>query len=66
MLARKKCSMKSPSFLLAPTLPVPPLSAFDALLKASGEDHKVDIAEFRRYGSARKLYNFNIDNAGAY
>ena len=36
------------------------------LLKASGEDHKVDIAEFRRYGSARKLYNFNIDNAGAY
>ncbi len=36
------------------------------LLKASGEDHKVDIADFRRYGSARKLYNFNIDNAGAY
>jgi methylamine---glutamate N-methyltransferase subunit B len=23
-------------------------------------------AEFRRYGSARKLYNFNIDNADAY
>ena len=22
--------------------------------------------DFRRYGSARKLYNFNIDNAGAY
>lgn len=22
--------------------------------------------EFRRYGSARKLYNFNIDNASAY
>jgi len=22
--------------------------------------------EFKRYGSARKLYNFNIDNAGAY
>ena len=22
--------------------------------------------EFRRYGSARKLYNFNIDNADAY
>lgn len=36
------------------------------LLKTSGEAHKVDVAEFRRYGSARKLYNFNIDNAGAY
>lgn len=36
------------------------------LLKLSGEAGKVDVAEFRRYGSARKLYNFNIDNAGAY
>ena len=26
----------------------------------------VDPAEFRRYGSARRLYNFTIDNAGAY
>ena len=24
-----------------------------------------DPADFRRYGSARKLYNFRIDNAGA-
>ena len=24
------------------------------------------IGEFRRYGSARKLYNFHVDNAGAY
>ena len=23
-------------------------------------------SEFRRYGSARKLYHFHIDNAGAY
>jgi glutamate synthase domain-containing protein 3 len=23
-------------------------------------------SEFRRYGSARRLYNFHIDNAGAY
>jgi methylamine---glutamate N-methyltransferase subunit B len=23
-------------------------------------------AKFRRYGSARKLYNFHVDNAGAY
>lgn len=36
------------------------------LLTAAGEDHKVDVTEFRRYGSARRLYNFNIDNAGAY
>src|SRR5439155_842155 len=26
----------------------------------------VDPAEFRRYGSARRLYNFKVDNAGAY
>jgi methylamine---glutamate N-methyltransferase subunit B len=26
----------------------------------------VSPSEFRRYGSARKLYNFNIDNADAY
>jgi methylamine---glutamate N-methyltransferase subunit B len=26
----------------------------------------LDPAGFRRYGSARQLYNFNIDNAGAY
>jgi glutamate synthase domain-containing protein 3 len=25
-----------------------------------------DAADFRRYGSARQLYNFKIDNAGAY
>ena len=25
-----------------------------------------DPADFRRYGSARELYNFKIDNAGAY
>jgi methylamine---glutamate N-methyltransferase subunit B len=36
------------------------------LLKAAGEAHKIDVSEFRRYGSSRKLYNFNIDNAGAY
>ena len=26
----------------------------------------VDPADFRRYGSARRLYNFKLDNAGAY
>jgi len=36
------------------------------LLKLAGEANKVDVSEFRRYGSARQLYNFNIDNADAY
>jgi methylamine---glutamate N-methyltransferase subunit B len=26
----------------------------------------VDPSEFRRYGSARRLYTFDVDNAGAY
>ncbi|MCB2135785.1 MAG: protein GlxC [Rhodobacteraceae bacterium] len=34
------------------------------LLERSGAPAKPE--EFRRYGSARKLYNFNIDNASAY
>jgi glutamate synthase domain-containing protein 3 len=35
------------------------------LLDRAGIDD-VDPAAFRRYGSARQLYNFTIDNAGAY
>jgi len=27
---------------------------------------KADVKRFRRYGSARKLYNFHVDNADAY
>ena len=27
---------------------------------------EVSPSEFRRYGSARRLYHFNVDNAGAY
>jgi glutamate synthase domain-containing protein 3 len=35
------------------------------LLEAAGiEDVEAD--DFRRYGSARRLYNFHVDNAGAY
>ena len=34
------------------------------LLQAAGID--ADPAEFRRYGSARQLYTFKVDNAGAY
>jgi glutamate synthase domain-containing protein 3 len=36
------------------------------LLDAAGLNGEVDIGEFRRYGSARKLYHFHIDNAGSY
>lgn len=35
------------------------------LLSVSGIED-VDPAEFRRYGSARRLYNFHVDNLGAY
>ena len=35
-----------------------------ALLEAAGVD--AEPAEFRRYGSARRLYNFHVDNAAAY
>jgi methylamine---glutamate N-methyltransferase subunit B len=35
------------------------------LLARAGVDG-VDARDFRRYGSARRLYNFNIDNAAAY
>jgi glutamate synthase domain-containing protein 3 len=34
------------------------------LLAAAGIDQ--DPSEFRRYGSARRLYNFHVDNAAAY
>ena len=36
------------------------------LLKQAGADGKARPEEFTRYGSARKLYTFNIDNADAY
>jgi glutamate synthase domain-containing protein 3 len=51
----------------------------DCVEKELGEEHRVELAdllaragieadagEFRRYGSARRLYNFHVDNAGAY
>jgi glutamate synthase domain-containing protein 3 len=51
----------------------------DCVEKAMGEDHHAalveilaragvaaDPAAFRRYGSARQLYNFKVDQAGAY
>jgi glutamate synthase domain-containing protein 3 len=36
------------------------------LLRRGEADGKAKPEEFRRYGSARKLYTFNIDNAAAY
>jgi methylamine---glutamate N-methyltransferase subunit B len=36
----------------------------DLLARAGIDD--VDLREFRRYGSARQLYNFKVDNAAAY
>jgi glutamate synthase domain-containing protein 3 len=35
------------------------------LLRAAGADD-ADPDEFRRYGSARRLYNFDVDHAGEY
>ncbi|MHB1570993.1 MAG: GltB/FmdC/FwdC-like GXGXG domain-containing protein [Solirubrobacteraceae bacterium] len=40
------------------------LSQLAALLEAA--EVEADPAEFRRYGSARQLYNFKIDNVGVY
>lgn len=42
------------------------LSLLEELLRKGEADAKARPEEFRRYGSARKLYNFNIDNASAY
>lgn len=37
-----------------------------ALLDAAGVGGEVDVADFKRFGSARSLYNFQIDNIEAY
>lgn len=42
------------------------LELLEDLLRRGEADAKAKPEEFRRYGSARKLYNFNIDNASAY
>ena len=36
------------------------------LLEEAGLDGQVDPSEFRRYGSARQLYHFHMDNLEAY
>lgn len=40
------------------------LAQLSTLLQAAGSD--ADPGSFRRYGSARKLYNFNVDNLDDY
>ena len=40
-------------------------AALRKLLGAAGVNG-VDVSEFKRYGSARKLYHFHVDNAGQY
>jgi glutamate synthase domain-containing protein 3 len=42
----------------------PHMAELRGLLERAGID--ADPAGFRRYGSARQLYNFHVDNAGAY
>jgi len=42
------------------------LEALEDLLRRGEADAKARPEQFRRYGSARQLYNFNIDNASAY
>ena len=36
------------------------------LMDSAGINGSIDVGEFRRYGSARKLYHFHIDNVGSY
>jgi hypothetical protein len=42
------------------------LRALEDLLRRGWRTGKARPEEFRRYGSARRLYNFNIDNASSY
>jgi methylamine---glutamate N-methyltransferase subunit B len=41
-------------------------AALRKLLDAAGLGGEVDVADFRRFGSARKLYNFHVENLGSY
>jgi glutamate synthase domain-containing protein 3 len=41
-------------------------AAVHDLLTRAGFNGEIDPSEFKRYGSARTLYNFNVDHAGEY
>ena len=47
-----------------PTMRPEHLKLLAGLLERAGADARPE--EFKRYGSARRLYNFNIDHADAY
>jgi hypothetical protein len=40
--------------------------ALHETLGRAGFDGEIDPSEFKRYGSARTLYNFHVDNVAAY
>src|SRR5260370_31484536 len=42
------------------------LAELALLLKAGGVNGEIDVSQFRRYGSARRLYQFHVDNIGSY
>jgi len=41
-------------------------TAVHDVLTRAGFNGEIDPGDFKRYGSARKLYNFNVDHAGEY
>ena len=41
-------------------------SSFEAVKEISFSINESEIKNFKMYGSARKLYNFNIDNVSEY
>ena len=41
-------------------------AAVHDILTRAGINGQIDPSEFKRYGSARKRYNFNVDHAGEY
>ena len=41
-------------------------AALRTRLDVAGLGGQVDVGDFRRYGSARRLYHFHVDNAGEY
>ena len=36
------------------------------VLEKAGLAGQIDVSEFKRYGSARTLYHFHVDNVSAY
>ena len=63
----RELAREVPPFVSSVALFVNPSAAeVHEVLDRAGMNGEIDPSEFRRYGSARKLYNFHVDNAGAY